>query len=211
MIDVIGPEPPGATPSAAAVLEGLIPAVGATRADLDRVEYENILSALPWARRQARRLGPRGILDATFLFPLHARMFGDVWTWAGAPRRRQTNIGVPPHRIRTDVGQVFVDARYWHDHDIHAVDRRAALLHYRLVTVHPFPNGNGRCTRLMADLYLEAMGAPMFSWGDAAQLDGASHARSTYIAALERAAFDEGASLEAFARGRSQVDVSDHA
>lgn len=197
----IGHEPAGATSIDADDLEGLIPAFVATRADLNRVEYENILAALPWARQRARRLGPRGILDASFLFPLHGRMFGAVWTWAGTTRRRQTNIGVPPHRIRTDVGQVFDDARYWHDHDIHSVDRRAALIHYRLVSVHPFPNGNGRCTRLLADLYLESVGAPMFSWGDAGLLDRASHARARYIAALERAPADECASLEAFARG----------
>jgi hypothetical protein len=43
----IGPEPYGATPLEAEDLEGLIPDFVATRADLNQVEFENIIKALP--------------------------------------------------------------------------------------------------------------------------------------------------------------------
>jgi Fic-DOC domain mobile mystery protein B len=195
----IGPEPEGATPIEAEDLEGLIPLHVTTRANLNEVEYENILNALPWATRQARLLGPLGLLDYTFLFELHRRMFGDVWTWAGTQRRRETNIGGPPGQITEQVRYALDDARYWHENDTFSVDERAARIHLRLVSVHPFPNGNGRTTRLMADLYLESIGVSQFSWGRGGLSDKGKN-RKEYIAALERAEVDNCASLVAFAR-----------
>jgi hypothetical protein len=95
-VRTIGPEPAGTTPIEQEDLEGLIPDFVATRADLNQVEFENIVKALPWAQRQARTLGPEGILDYGFMLTLHRRMFGDVWEWAGTQRWRVTNIGVEP-------------------------------------------------------------------------------------------------------------------
>lgn len=158
-LGVIGPEPAGATPIEAEELDGLIPDFVATRANLNQVEYENIAKALPWAMRQIRLAGATRLLSEVFVFELHRRMFGDVWRWAGTPRRRETNIGVAPHQIPAALRQAL-DARFWHGNDVYPVDHRAARIHHRLVVVHPFANGNGRCTRLIADLYLQSVGAP---------------------------------------------------
>lgn len=195
----LGPEPEGTTPIEANDLQGLIPTFVATRADLNQVEYENIVKALPWARQRAGRLGPLGLLGYSFLFALHRQMFRDVWTWAGTQRRRETNIGVPPHHIPSQVRQALDDARFWHERSVLSVDERAARIHYRLVRVHPFPNGNGRCTRLMADLYLESVGVAPFSWARD-DLDQQGQTRKAYISAVERAEADDCASLVAFAR-----------
>jgi len=194
----IGPEPDGATPLEED-LKGLIPDFVATRADLNQVEYENIAKALPWAQRQARLRGTAGLLDYPFLFALHRAMFGDVWRWAGTQRRRATNIGVDPAQIPDQTRRTLDDAMYWHDNRVFYVDERAARLHYRLVTVHPFPNGNGRATRLIADLYLASVGAAPFTWG-ASRLDMASEVRTAYIDSLTAAQIDDCASLVTFAR-----------
>ena len=203
VIGAIGPEPQGGTPIEAEDLDGLIPEFVATRADLNQVEYENIANALPWALRQARVGRAARLFDSSFVFELHRRMFGDVWTWAGSQRRRDTNIGVPPHQIPTALRQALDDARYWHEHEVYPIDHRAARLHHRLVGVHPFPNGNGRCTRLIADLYLQSVGSPPFSWATG-RLDSGAEAlrdvRRAYIAALEAAPADDYAALVAFAR-----------
>lgn len=197
----IGPEPSGATPIEAEDLEGLIPDFVATRADLNQVEFENITKALPWAHRQARLIGPKGILDYAFMLALHRRMFGDVWTWAGTQRRRVTNIGVEPHTIATQSRLLLDDATFWHTNAVFGPDELAARIHCRLVSVHPFQNGNGRCTRLMADLYLTSIGADPFAWGSA-NLDADGSGRATYIAALIKAAgSDDYADLIRFARG----------
>jgi Fic-DOC domain mobile mystery protein B len=200
-VHTIGPEPSGATPIEDEDLEGLIPDFVATRADLNQVEFENITKALPWAQRQARSLGAEGILDYGFMLTLHRRMFGDVWSWAGTLRRRVTNIGVEPFLIATQSRLMLDDAMLWHTQGVFGPDDLAARIHCRLVSIHPFRNGNGRCTRMMADLYLTSIGAEPFPWGSA-NLDVDGSSRATYIAALIKAArADEYVDLIRFARG----------
>lgn len=201
-VRTIGQEPSGVTPLEQEDLEGLVPDFVATRADLNQVEFENITKALPWAQRQARTLGPEGILDYGFMFTLHGRMFGDVWTWAGTQRWRVTNIGVEPYLIATQSRLLLDDAKYWHAQEVFGPDNLAARIHCRLVSIHPFPNGNGRCTRMMADLYLTSIGAEPFTWGGAS-LDVDGSGRATYIAALIKAAdTGEYVDLIRFARGQ---------
>jgi Fic-DOC domain mobile mystery protein B len=199
----IGPEPSGTTPIEEEDLEGLIPDFVATRADLNQVEFENITKALPWAQRQARTLGPEGILDYGFLLTLHRQMFGDVWTWAGTQRWRVTNIGIEPYLITTQSRLLLDDAKLWHSQSVFEPDDLASRIHCRLVSIHPFPNGNGRCTRMMADLYLTSIGAQPFTWGGA-NLDVDGTGRGRYIAALIKAAdTGECADLIQFARGKA--------
>lgn len=196
----IGPEPSGASPLAQEDLEGLIPDFVATRADLNVVEFENIAKALHWALRRAHALGPEGVLAYGFMMELHRRMFGDVWTWAGTPRRRETNIGVAPQLIPSQSMQRLDDAKYWHAENVFGPDELAARIHCRLVSVHPFVNGNGRCTRLMADLYLTSIGASALTWGGT-NLDVDGSGRARYIAALVKAAdTDDYTYLVQFAR-----------
>jgi Fic-DOC domain mobile mystery protein B len=197
----VGPEPSGATPIEQEDLAGLTPDFVATRADLNQVEFENITKALAWARRQASSLGPDGVLQYGFMMSLHRRMFGEVWRWAGTQRRRVTNIGVEPSLIGTQTQLLLHDARYWHEHGTFPCDELAARIHCRLVSIHPFPNGNGRCTRLMADLYRISTGADPFPWGGAT-LDVNGSDRAAYIAALVKAAStDDYRDLLRFARG----------
>ncbi|MDA8269319.1 MAG: mobile mystery protein B [Actinomycetota bacterium] len=196
----VGAEPAGATPIDEEDLDGLIADFVATRADLNRVEFENIAAALPDLLRAARSRGPAGVLDYGFLLEVHRRMFCDVWTWAGTLRRRDTNIGVDKSLVATSTMQCLDDARYWHNEKLYDPDELAVRLHARLVAVHPFPNGNGRATRLMADLYLTSIGVDSFSWGSAA-LEAEGTTREQYLATLvEALRSDDFATLIAFAR-----------
>ncbi len=61
---------------------------------------------------------------------------------------------------------------------VHPVEM-AALVHLRLVTIHPFTDGNGRVSRLMMNMVLERAGFPM--------LDIPYEKRGGYYRALERA------------------------
>ena len=80
------------------------------------------------------------------------------------------------------------------------VDLIAIRFHHRLVSIHPFPNGNGRHARLIADVLIEQLGAPRFSWGGSSSLVKASALRQQYIAALQRADRGDASALLAFAR-----------
>lgn len=186
---------PGATPLGPDELQGLRPAHIVTQADLDAAEAANILAAVDWARRTRTK----DILDRNFVLELHRKMFGDVWRWAGTWRRRQTNIGVDPATVPMRVEGLLNDVRYWVDQQTYERDRIAIRLHHQMVFIHPFPNGNGRHTRLMADLLRERLGGEPFNWGDAT-LSADTEIRGRYIDALHTADGGDLDPLLAFAR-----------
>jgi len=168
------------------------------RADLNRAEEANILDGAAWARgRRSRR--PADLLSTGFVTLLHKRMFGDVWKWAGTWRSTARNIGVDAWRIGTDVPALLGDARYWVEHRTYPPDELAVRLHHRLVAIHPFPNGNGRHSRLMADLLVERLGGTPFSWGGRSLTD-TGDLRRRYIAALRAADNHDIGPLLTFAR-----------
>lgn len=186
---------PGATPLGPDELQGLRPTHIITQSDLDEAEAANIADALIWARRSRTK----DILHRAFVLELHRRMFSDVWRWAGTWRRRQTNIGVDPAAVAMRVEGLLNDVRYWLDHHTFDRDELAVRLHHQLVFIHPFPNGNGRHTRLMADLLREQLDGTPFSWGST-NLSAVSDVRERYIDALHAADRGDLEPLLVFAR-----------
>lgn len=170
-----------ATPLTPEERQGLIPTHIALRRELNELEQKNIARADVWAFSRKHR-----ILDERFLRGLHRRMFDDVWKWAGDYRTSERNLGVAAWRIAPELHQILGDARYWIDHATYEPDEIAVRLHHRLVLVHPFPNGNGRWSRLMGDLLVTRLGGPRFTWGSSS-LQAASDTRRAYIGALHAA------------------------
>lgn len=169
------------TPLTAVEREQLIPAYITLRHELNEAEQVNIGEALRWAMSRKR-----DVLDQDFPRELHRRMFGDVWRWAGQYRTTPRNIGVDAYRIAMDVRQLVDDARYRVEHRTFPPDEIAVRFSHRLVAIHPFPNGNGRLSRLIGDLLARQLGQPAFSWGRTNLLDaGATRAR--YVEALRAA------------------------
>ncbi len=75
----------------------------------------------------------------------------------------------------------------------------AVRIHHRLVCIHPYINGNGRQTRMMADLYLHLCSAPALTWSGQAILTDAGPARARYIASLRTATSGNISDLLSFA------------
>ena len=161
--------------------EQLIPAYITLRHELNEAEQINIGQALRWAT--ARK---RDVLDQNFLRQLHKRMFGDVWRWAGRYRTSARNIGVDAYRITMDVHQAIDDACYWIEHKTYPPDEIAVRFSHRLVAIHPFPNGNGRVSRLIGDLLAQQLVQEPFTWGRANLVD-VGETRARYIEALRAA------------------------
>jgi Fic-DOC domain mobile mystery protein B len=109
-------------------------------------------------------------------------MFQDVWRWAGEYRRSDKNLGVPKEMIRDEIGVLLGDATYWVENETYDADEMAVRFHHRLVWIHPFPNGNGRHSRLAADVLATTLDRPRFSWGR-----GLENPRQRYIDALKTA------------------------
>lgn len=185
---------PGATPLDADELASLIPGHITTQGELNEWEQLNIVQGDTWARKQRKE-----ILDEGFLRRLHKQMFGETWRWAGTFRKSDKNIGVDWLRIGVEVKNLLDDVRYQIENNSLPPDEIAVRFHHRLVAIHPFPNGNGRHARLMADLLAERLGRPRFTWGSASLVD-ANETRQRYIAALQAADARDIAPLLAFAR-----------
>lgn len=187
--------PPGATPLDADELSCLIPGHITTQSQLNEWEQLNIEQGETWAMRQ------RGeVLDEGFIRQLHRRMLGETWSWAGGFRTTDKNIGVEWTQIGIKLRDLVNDARYQIEHATFPPDEIAARFHHRLVLIHPFPNGNGRHARLMADLLARKLGQPRFSWGRRSLLD-ASEMRLRYIEALRAADGGDIKPLLSFVRG----------
>lgn len=168
------------------------------RRDLNEAEQANIVSGAVWARRR-RDTRIASLLTEDFARELHRRMFNDVWAWAGTYRMTPRNIGIEAYRIPLELPSLFDDVRYWVEHETYAPDEIALRLHHRLVSIHPFPNGNGRHARLMADLLIERLGRASFSWGGGG-LAEVGALRRAYIDALQAGDRHDIAPLLAFAR-----------
>lgn len=186
--------PPGATPLDGDELASLIPSHITTQGELNEWEQLNIIQGESWTKKQHKK-----ILTEAFLRHLHKRMFGETWKWAGEFRKSDKNIGVDWFNIGIELKKLLDDVHYQIEHDSFLADEIAVRFHHRLVLIHPFPNGNGRHARLMADLFVEHLGQPRFTWGSRSLVD-ASATRQAYIAALQAADVRDIAPLLTFAR-----------
>lgn len=174
----------------------LIPSI-TTREELDEFEQQNIEQAIMWSLSRSFRL--QTILTDDFIINVHKRMYGNVWAWAGEFRKTNKNIGVDKWQIATELKHLLDDAKYWIDNNTFTPDEIAVRFKHRIVSIHCFPNGNGRHSRLMADIIIDKIfKQPVFSWG--ANLVHGSEPRTEYLKAVKAADKGEIEPLIKFAR-----------
>lgn len=153
-----------------------------TMDELDAVEQLNIEKALGWLI--GRRMKPEQVLSEVFLRKLHRLMFNEVWRWAGKLRQSEKNIGVRWIMISREMKVLCDDALFWIDQEVFPPAEVAIRFKHRLVSIHCFPNGNGRHSRMMADVLMEnVFGLAAFTWG--AQLEKGIDERKLYIKTLK--------------------------
>lgn len=183
-----------ATPLTPEERHELIPAYIATRDELNEAEELGIAATDQWAFSRKRN-----VLDEAFLLQLHKRMFKDVWRWAGTIRTTARNIGIDAIQIPMSLRMLLDDVRFWIEHGTFSPDEIALRFHTRLTWIHPFPNGNGRHARLVADLLIAQLGGERFSWGGGGLIDP-TELRARYIAAVRKGDGDDFGPLLEFAR-----------
>jgi len=178
--------------------EGLRIETIATRQELDEFEQQNIEQAVAWSMK--RSLKYNAILTEDFVQKLHKRMYGDVWAWAGEFRKTNKNIGIDKWQIPTELRYLLDDTRYWIENNTYPPDEIAIRFKHRIVSIHCFPNGNGRHSRLMADVIAEKVfKQSVFTWG-AANLVKGGDARAAYLTAIRAADAGNIVPLMTFAR-----------
>ena len=168
---------------------GLLIETIATKAELDEFEQQNIEEALLWTF--GKKFSPQNVFTGKFICNLHKRMYGNVWAWAGNYRKTNKNIGIDKFQIQMELKILCDDAMFWIENQTFPPEEIAIRFKHRLVSIHCFPNGNGRHSRLLGDIIIEKLlGQKPFSWG-AANLSKVGDARAAYLSALKRA--DQGA------------------
>ena len=188
----------GQTPIDEDEIEGLIISSIATRGELDEFEQQNIEQAVQWTLM--RNFRQQEIFSEKFLTNVHKRMYQNVWSWAGKFRKTNKNIGVDRWQIPMEVKKLLDDSVYWVDNNIYPPDEMAIRFKHRLVSIHCFPNGNGRHSRLMADIIIEKIyKRPVFSWG-AGNISNEGDIRTAYIKAIKAADNGDYSLLLDFAR-----------
>lgn len=190
----------GETPLDEDEKEGLLIPFVTTRGELDEVEQRNIEKAFRWTVERRKKFTLKEVLSEQFLQELHAKMLGEVWRWAGAFRNSNKNIGVDKYQIGMELRMLMDDCKYWIENNIYNPDELAVRFKHRIVSIHCFANGNGRHSRLIADVIIEKiLGGKVFTWGQQ-NLAGLNEYRALYLDALRKADRRNFESLIRFAR-----------
>ena len=121
-----------------------------------------------------------------WLLELHREMFGDVWEWAGKLRQVELSIGVKAYLVGSELKKLVDDLTFWEEHKTFDVIETAARLHHMAVQIHPFKNGNGRWSRMLANIYLKQNGLNPTKWNEDLLSKENPH-RDDYISALKSA------------------------
>ena len=175
----------GQTPLDEAEKEGLKINSITTQGELDEFEQLNIEKAVEWTINV--NLKPDKILTEKFVKGLHKKMYGDVWKWAGKFRMSEKNIGIEWTQIGIELKYLLDDTKYWIENNTFSPEEIAIRFKHRIVSIHCFPNGNGRHSRMMADIIMESIfSKEIFSWHQSNMVK-ADETRKAYIYALREA------------------------
>jgi Fic-DOC domain mobile mystery protein B len=188
----------GQTPLDEEEKDGLLIPTITTRGELDEFEQQNIEQAVQWT--MGRTFNSKNIFTEEFVQMVHKRMYSEVWAWAGEFRKTNKNLGVDRWQIPTELHNLLDDVRYWNEHTTYTPDEIALRFKHRIVSIHCFANGNGRHSRLMADIIIEKIyKQPLFTWGTA-NLSQEGDARANYLQAVKAADKGDYSLLLAFSR-----------
>lgn len=172
------PDIPGATPIDD-VSELLVKGI-TTRGELYPFEavnnhevVEKYLAGGKPSRRSAK-------FDLAWCRKLHQEMFGKVWGWAGRFRRHEVTIGIDAWHIEMAVDELMKNLVVWQG----TFAERAAWLHHRAVQIHPFHDGNGRWSRMLANIWLKQQGQLIVRWPEQ-HVGQVSVIREAYLAAIK--------------------------
>ncbi|MGS0527182.1 mobile mystery protein B [Zobellia nedashkovskayae] len=172
----------GQTPLDEEEKEGLKIKSITTQGELDEFEQLNIEKAVEWTIHSKFKV--ENILTEKFIKNLHKRMYSDVWKWAGQFRKTEKNIGIPWTQIGIELKNLLYDTKYWIDNNTFPPEEIAIRFKHRIVSIHCFPNGNGRHSRMMADIIMESIfGNEIFNWHQSNMVK-ANETRKQYIKAL---------------------------
>lgn len=175
----------GQTPLNEEEKDGLLIKTITLQKELDEFEQLNIEKSVEWTIHA--NLKQDKILSEKFIKNLHKKMYGDVWKWAGEFRKSEKNIGIKWTQIGLELKILIDDIKYWIENKTYPPKEIAIRFKHRIVQIHCFPNGNGRHSRMMADIIVESIfGKEIFPWNKLNMVK-ADETREKYITTLKEA------------------------
>ncbi len=173
----------GQTPLNEEEKDGLLIKMITLQNELDEFEQMNIERAIEWTINT--NLKQDKILSEKFIKELHKRMYDQVWKWAGEFRKFEKNIGIKWPQIRIELKNLIDDIKYWIENKTYSPEEIAIRFKHRIVQIHCFPNGNGRHSRIMADIIIESIfRKEIFTWNKSNMIK-ADETREKYITTLK--------------------------
>jgi Fic-DOC domain mobile mystery protein B len=174
----------GQTPLPIELRKGLKPKNIQTIGDLDEYEEQNLTKGLIWLEKQ----DSSKTLDRYFWFELHKKLFGEVWSWAGKVRVHELMnpdfVSYP--NIQVELKKLEESLKFWVSNNSYNSKFIIARVHERLLTIHPFPNGNGRFSRIACEKLAEHLESSRPLWGSIYKEDS-SKRRAIYVESIELA------------------------
>jgi Fic-DOC domain mobile mystery protein B len=135
------------------------------------------------ADRPTKKIAP---FSYEWLITLHKEMFGEVWDWAGKTRQVELSIGIKAYLVSTEIKKLVDDLTFWDKNRSFDIIETASRIHHRSIQIHPFLNGNGRWSRMLANIYLKQNGLQPTKWHENLLSKKNLH-RDNYIKALKKA------------------------
>lgn len=172
----------GQTPLEDSVRKGLIPTHVNDMTELYEYEIENIALGIEWIKKTKKNHR-----DYLTWLEVHKHMLSKVWVWAGKFRTRElANIDfLMPYNVGPELILLQDNFIYWVENRSFEEKQLIASFHERLLTIHPFNDGNGRWSRLLTNMISEREGFRVPSWGVSIIDD--EERRSRYILAVKKA------------------------
>lgn len=172
----------GQTPIDESVRKFLKPKHIQDMTELYELESENIALGIAWSQSMVK-----DHLDYMVWLELHKHMLKEIWKFAGTPR--DIELANPdfhmPFNIRPSLKELEQDLKTWIEHQ-HPFEELIAKFHERLLTIHPFRDGNGRWSRVLTELVCARQNFPVPSWGSKTIPDEEER-RMTYIESIKKA------------------------
>lgn len=172
----------GHTPLDENIIHELKPKHVQDMTELYELESENIAMGIAWSTSTHKDHTSQEVW-----LELHKQMLGDVWKFAGLIRKAelQNPDFLKPYDIRVALRELETDLKTWLEFKSYPPREMMAIFHERLLTIHPFRDGNGRWSRVLVQFICARENFSSPTWGK--QIDDDEKRRQLYITAVKAA------------------------
>ena len=173
----------GNTPITPNLIKELIPQNIQNREELNEYELQNIAKGQVWLQKSKHDYS-----KYNFWLELHKKMYCYVWKFAGSIRKVELSNPAfkMPYDIWPEIGRLEKDLEYWLNNKSFSDKEMLANFHERILTIHPFLDGNDRWSRLLTEYIAKSTSFPIPTWGQALNQDS-NKRRQLYIETLDLA------------------------